>query len=104
MINVEVPINAKESVQLNPEIYPVTGGLIEMRSGFNQGAGIVRRILDHEVSRIIFLGEPGNGKTTVMSEVMALIREQGVLFGSVANPEAYFYDTFLSQEQKRKKR
>lgn len=104
MINTEIPVNLKERIQVSPEVCPVLGGLVEMRSGASQAEAITARILNGDARRIVFAGEPGNGKTTAMSELVALTRQQSDILGTPIQPDVYFYDRFLAQEQKRKKK
>lgn len=87
-----------ESV-LSPERYPVASRVIEMRRGEQVGSEILDRINSPETSRVVVLGEPGNGKTTLVSELLAASDNLNSLTGSHSRIDVFFYDKFLAREQ-----
>lgn len=92
-----------EEQSLSPERYPVASRLVEMRSGEQVGEEVLRRICDPETARVIVLGEPGNGKTTMLGELLGAARSLSDTLGTHSTVDTFFYDSFLARNQRRLK-
>lgn len=104
MIDNDYRPGLSEMLNFKAEKYPVFGGVIEMRKGYGVGEEIERKILSGDIRRVVFLGEPGNGKTTLMTEVQSAVGSHGNISGRISEFQTHLYDDYLAREQKIKKK
>jgi len=87
---------SKDSL-IDPEIEPVLANLMELRDeGREVGSYLVESAL-HDIDNILVFGEPGNGKTKVMTELKSAIERNASARGIEVTVSMLFYDDFLAQ-------
>lgn len=83
-------------IQLDPESENVIDGLMEARDeGRHAGKYAVASILNGR--RVGFIGEPGNGKTTLMLQAVHAAQRNAERLGIEFNPRIGQYDTVLAE-------
>ena len=84
-------IGYSQEIRLDPERHSTLHGLLEVRDkGRNVGQFIVEQVAAGK--RLVVMGEPGSGKTTLIGEVVSAIEESGRKVNRIVS----FYDEHLA--------
>lgn len=79
-----------------PETERIYGGLQDVRSGVRVAPELLQRTLSGEIKRVVFLGEPGNGKTVNLLQFAASFNRNAQALGVEKDVVVSQYDSFLN--------